>query len=117
MSDAVSKAFTQLLSRLNDPLHQGADENADRLYREFINIEREWQKAFEPELLRAAYKSLGAAIEGHEDFLADEAVAAIIACREHEHIIGKSARVMSIRRMIERKYPQGQKRQLGSAEF
>jgi hypothetical protein len=117
MSDAVSKAFTQLLSRLNDPLHQGADENAERLYREFKNIEREWEKAFEPELLKAAYKRLAATIEGQEDFLAEEAVAAIIACREHEHIIGKSARLMSIRRIIERNYPQGPKQQLGSPEF
>jgi hypothetical protein len=105
MSKMISDAVERLLARLNDPSHQDAAENAAGLVGEFKEIEREWKELLQPGPLKEACQRLRDEIQRQEGLLADEAAEALFARREAAHIIGKSARLMALRRMIEREYP------------
>jgi len=105
MSDAVSEALAKILTALNDPLRQEADDNMNGLIGEFRGIEREWRKALEPGLLHAALKRLGAEIGTQEDLLSDEAASAFAAGGDFRRFVGKSGRLMKIRLTIEQENP------------
>jgi hypothetical protein len=105
MSEMELKAMARLLERLNDPSHQYPAHVAAALHVEFRSIEREWKQALEPATLQSALKRLGAEIERQEGALADEAATTFAAGREAAHLIGKSARLMTIRYVIEQENP------------
>ncbi len=101
----ASKAMARLLKRLNDPSHQYPAQTAAAMNVEFRAIEREWKAALEPGSLRSFLKRLGVEIERQECVFTDKAVAALNEGRDSAYLIGKSARLMSIRAIIERENP------------